>query len=82
MGISELLNAEQGGIAAKNRVDLVLDVLSETERIELEEILFNLNWTHAAITRAIPKAYGAEHPEANQLKQTSVREWRVKKGLV
>lgn len=81
MGISDQLKAESGtGPARRNRVDILLSVLTEVERIELEEVLFDLSWGHAAVTRAIPKSF--DYPEAHQLKQTSVREWRTKRGLL
>lgn len=81
MGIRETLEAGQSAVAPRNRVEILLDALSEIEKIELEEILFDKRWGHAAITKAIPEAY-KDYPEAHQLKLTSVREWRVKKGIV
>lgn len=81
MGIQDRLAVEESGaIARKNRVQLLLEALTEIERIELEEVLFDPKWTHAAITRAIPKEYD-KYPEAHQLKQESVREWRFKRGI-
>lgn len=81
MGIRQTLEASQSGVAPKNRVDILLDVLSEEERVELMEVLQDKRWSSAAVTRAIPKEYGA-YLEARTLKPTSVREWRAKRGIV
>lgn len=81
MGILQTVEASQNGVAPKNRVDMLLDVLPEAEREELEAVLRDRRWQQAAITRAIRKEY-ENYTEAQQLKPTSVRDWRAKRGLV
>lgn len=81
MGIQDRLSKQENkGVARKNRVQLLLEALTEIERIELEEALFDKRWSNAAITRSIPQEYD-KYPEAHQLKQESVREWRIKRGI-
>lgn len=77
-----LKSAEHRAVAPKNRVELLLEALPEILRIELEEVLFDMRWTHAAITRAIETEPDyAPYPEAKGIKATSVRAWRVERGI-
>lgn len=83
MGIQDRLKSvAAGSIAPKNRVELLLEALPEVQRIELEEVLFDTRWSHAAITRAIEEEPDyADIPESRNIKATAVRVWRLNRGI-
>lgn len=78
---SEALNAEnESAVAPKNRVELLLDELRQDEPEEYEALFYALEDTtvsNASITRTIKRLWGAD-----RVKDTSVRAYRAKNGLI
>lgn len=70
----------ESAVAAKNRVELLLDELEQDEPEEYEALIHalqDLTVSNASITRTIKRLWGAD-----KVKDTSVRAYRAKNGLI